>query len=117
MSDEPLKESTEDGMPVGRTEAGGPKPVRTPGGRPAGPEETLVEILEELRGMRRERQIEDFSFGKMAGAVAQAFALCAIGWALYAAINNDLNGAILRFLAAIAFQLVALTWYTSGRRG
>ena len=84
--------------------------------RPIGSEETLVEILEELRGMRRERQIEDFSFGKMAGAVAQAIALCAIGWALYAAINNEDVKAMLRFLAAIAFQLVALTWYSSGRR-
>lgn len=109
-------------MPTAHAE---PPPVgaaRPSAGRAARPPElkgdsnaTLVEIREELRGMRRERQMEDFSIGRMAGAVAQAFALCAIAWALYAAISDDVNGAVIRFLAAITFQLVALTWFSSGR--
>ncbi len=76
-------------------------------------------ILEELRMLRREQQHVDFSIGKLAGAVAQAFALCGIGWGLYAWTNvasdsSAANTATLALLAGIAFQLMALTFFSVG---
>jgi hypothetical protein len=76
----------------------------------------LEEILHELRAGRRESQHRDFSLAHLAGAIAQAFAVCAIGWGLYAVMNDDAHNATIRLLAGIAFQLIALTWFASSRR-
>jgi len=78
------------------------------------------EILEELRSMRRARQHHDFSMGHLIGSVMQAFAVCAVVWALYAAISDykmSASDATLRVLFAIAFQLMALTGFLIGSRG
>jgi D-glycero-D-manno-heptose 1,7-bisphosphate phosphatase len=83
----------------------------------AADEPTLQHIIDELRLLRRERQFGEFSLGHLAGAVFQAFALCAIGWGLYAAVNGAGESAVIRLLAGIAFQLIALTWLsTAGKR-
>jgi|CXWL01.1.fsa_nt_gi D-glycero-D-manno-heptose 1,7-bisphosphate phosphatase len=79
-------------------------------------EALLEQIIEELRTDRRERQHEEFSLGHLAGAVVQAFALCAIGWGIYAAVNSDASAATIRLLAGIAFQAMALTFFVAGRR-
>ncbi|MFQ5423184.1 MAG: hypothetical protein ACE5F9_04310 [Phycisphaerae bacterium] len=76
-------------------------------------DELLIQILEELRAIRREQQHREFSFWHLAGAVAQAFAVCAVAWAIYAAINDDNTAATIRFLAAIVFQTLALTGFAA----
>lgn len=82
---------------------------------------TLNAMLEELKLIRRERQFDDFSIGRLAGAIAQAFAVVAVGWGLYAwadAGNNSAAAttATIRLLAGIAFQLMALTWLSAAKR-
>ncbi len=82
-------------------------------------DEVLSQILDELRMMRRERQYEDFSIGKLAGAVTQAFALCAIGWGLYVWIqggDGSATSTTIWLLAGIAFQLLALTCFSSAHK-
>lgn len=83
----------------------------------------LESILEELRMLRREQQHEDFSIGRLAGAIAQAFALCAISWGIFAWIDATpdttaaaATSATIRILAGIGFQLMALTWFNASRR-
>lgn len=83
----------------------------------------LESILEELRMLRREQQHEDFSLGRLAGAIAQAFALCAIGWGIFAWIDatpdtmaTAATSATIRILAGIGFQIMALTWFSASRR-
>jgi len=73
-------------------------------------------ILEELRLARRERQYSDFSIAHLAGAVAQAFALCAIGWGLYDMIDGEPGRAVAPLLVGIAFQMMALTGFLAGRK-
>ena len=79
-------------------------------------ESRLTEILEEFRAMRREERFSDFSIAHLGGAVAQAIALCAVGWGLYAAINGENSPAFIRIQFGIAFQLMALTGFVFGRR-
>jgi D-glycero-D-manno-heptose 1,7-bisphosphate phosphatase len=81
-----------------------------------GTKETLQEILDELKRMRRDQQFGEFSLGHLAGAIAQAFAICAIGWGLYAAINGADSAALIRLAAGIAFQLIALTWFAAASK-
>lgn len=83
----------------------------------------LESILEELRMLRREQQHEDFSIGRLAGAIAQAFAICSIGWGIFAWIDATpdttaaaATSATIRILAGIGFQLMALTWFSASRR-
>jgi len=79
----------------------------------------LREMLEELRMLRRLRQHNDFSLGHLIGAIAQAFSICALGWALYAALGDYKMAyvdASLRVLFAIAFQMIALTGFLAGNR-
>lgn len=79
----------------------------------------LREMLEELRMLRRMRQHNDFSLGHLVGAIAQAFSICALGWALYAALGDYKMAyvdASLRVLFAIAFQMLALTGFLAGNR-
>lgn len=83
----------------------------------------LSQINEQLRTMRRERQHEDFSIGRLAAAIAQAFALCAIGWALFIWMDSSpanaamgATRATIALLAGIAFQIMALTWLLASRR-
>jgi D-glycero-D-manno-heptose 1,7-bisphosphate phosphatase len=78
--------------------------------------ETLGRIHEELHMLRRERQYDDFSIAKLVGAVAEAFALCALGWGLYKWMGTgpgpDPEGATaatIWLLAGVVFQLLALT--------
>ncbi|RIK67413.1 MAG: hypothetical protein DCC65_06165 [Planctomycetota bacterium] len=92
--------------------------------RPAsGPSATLDDVLDELRMLRREQQHEDFSFARLAAAVAQAFALCAIGWGLFAwidaapdQIGPAATAATIRLLAGIAFQVMALTLFVASKK-
>lgn len=87
--------------------------------QPAGPsagDPVREQILDELRAIRRDQQHEDFSLGKLAGAIAQAFALCAIGWGLYSWVNASTdvaaaNNVIYGLLAGIVFQLMTLTCF------
>lgn len=87
-----------------------PRPVET------AVEAKLGEILEELRAIRRESRYADFSIAQLVGAIAQALALCAVGWGLYEAVNGETAGALLRILIGIAFQLMALTGFAFGRK-
>ncbi|MFQ5411510.1 MAG: D-glycero-alpha-D-manno-heptose-1,7-bisphosphate 7-phosphatase [Phycisphaerae bacterium] len=77
---------------------------------------TLNQILEELRVTKREQRYVDFSVAQLAGAIAQAIALCAIGWGIYAAINGAQSDATIRLLVGMALQLMALTGFTAGKR-
>ena len=80
---------------------------------------TLDRILEELRGIRRAEQQREFSLRHLIGVIAQAFALCATIWAVIVLIDNQPNAsndATIRFLAAIVFQLMALTGFASSGR-
>lgn len=83
----------------------------------------LESILEELRMLRREQQHEDFSIGRLAGAIAQAIAICTIGWGIFAWMDATpdttaaaATSATIRILAGIGFQLMALTWFGMSRR-
>ena len=92
-----------------------PEHLRMDPPKPA-PEPTLGQLLEELRSMKREQRFNDFSFPQLAGAIAQAFAVCALTFGLYASINGDTASASFRVLLAVAFQLMALTGFISRRR-
>ena len=79
----------------------------------------MREMLEELRSIRRLRQHHDFSMAQLVGSIMQAFAVCALGWAFYAAISDykmSYMDASLRVLFAIVFQLMALTGFLIGGR-
>lgn len=77
---------------------------------------TLNQILEELRVTKREQRYTDFSVAQLAGAIAQAVALCAVGWGIYAAINGAQNDAAIRLLVGMALQLMALTGFMAGKK-
>jgi len=79
----------------------------------------MREMLEELRSIRRARQHHDFSMAHLIGSIMQAFAVCALGWAFYAAISDykmSYMDASIRVLFAIVFQLMALTGFLIGGR-
>lgn len=82
----------------------------------------LAQIVDELRTTRQEARRQDFSMARLIGAVAQAFAVCALGWGLYATMEiseknpGAVNDAVIRLLTAVVFQLMALTAFVSGRR-
>lgn len=90
--------------------------------------ELLGQILEELRVMRREGQYEDFSIAKLAAAVVQAIALCAIGRGLYVWIAADpapsgvgvdtiaTASATIALLAGVSLQLLALTLLVAAQK-
>ncbi|MBX3394730.1 MAG: HAD-IIIA family hydrolase [Phycisphaerae bacterium] len=80
------------------------------------PEPTMGQLLEELRMMRREKQSTDFSFAQLGGAIAQAFAVCALAFGLFAAVNGETQSATFRIQLAIAFQLLALTGFIVNRK-
>lgn len=80
------------------------------------PEPTMGQVLEELRMMRREKQSTDFSFAQLGGAIAQAFAICALAFGLFAAVNGETQSATFRIQLAIAFQLLALTGFIVNRK-
>ncbi len=84
--------------------------------RPGGEFDTLEQILDELRSMRREQQHHDFSFWQLAGAMAQAVALCAIGLGGYFVLSHEIHEATVHLLAGIAFQLLALTGFSASRK-
>jgi D-glycero-D-manno-heptose 1,7-bisphosphate phosphatase len=98
----------------------------TPSSKASG--EALDQILEELRTIRRERQYDDFSIGRLAGSIAQAFALCAIGWGLYTWMSASpgpegvgvdaaaATSATIKLLLGIAVQLLALTCFVASRK-
>ncbi len=79
----------------------------------------LGQILEEIRIVRRGQQHEDFSIGRLAGAIAQAVAICAVGWAFFAAVDDSAQSVTqvaIRLLAGIAFQLMALTFFVASKQ-
>ncbi|MEE8170234.1 MAG: HAD family hydrolase [Phycisphaerae bacterium] len=74
-------------------------------------------ILRELRQWRREARSTDFTTGHLVGAVAQAFAVAALFWALSGLFDtgpSDAQPITVRLLLAMALQLVAITYL--GRR-
>jgi len=85
-------------------------------------EALLSQVVDELRTIRRETKHSEFSMGTLIGSIAQAFAVCSLGWGLYAAMEiggkdpNAANNAVIRLLAASVFQLMALTAFMSARR-
>jgi D-glycero-D-manno-heptose 1,7-bisphosphate phosphatase len=90
----------------------------------ASSEEVARQILDELRSIRRQQQHRDFSIAKLAAAIVQAFAICAIAWGLYCwmsvASARDPSAtafnAYLSLLVGIAFQLMALTFFAIADR-
>ena len=95
----------------------GGRPAVTPG-RPRS-EALMAEILDELRAVRRGQQHEDFSLGRLFGAVAQAFALCALGWAMWVVVEGTpqaTTDAGLRLLFAAVLQMLALTCFANARK-
>ena len=80
------------------------------------PFEVLDEILDEMRAMRRERSFTEFSLAQLAGAIAQAFAICALCFALYWSLGDNVTSTTYAFLAAIVFQLMALTGFSIAKR-
>lgn len=74
-------------------------------------QEVLHGIREDFRALRREQRHSDFSVAQLAGGIAQALALCSVGWGLYAAMNGEPAHAQLRLIAGMAFQLMALTGF------
>lgn len=117
-SSSPTTPSTHDQAPVGSkpvASANSP-PSPTPPAANGASVEMLNQIAEELRLLRRERQYVDFSIAKLAGAIAQAFAICSVGWALYRWLESmpgpdpeAATSATIWLLAGIAFQLITLT--------
>ncbi len=111
---------------------GGTAPTRPSGGAVVNPTETkpnspttealLGQVVDELRTMRRETKHSEFSMATLIGSIAQAFAVCSLGWGLYAAMEiggkdaNAANNAVIRLLAASVFQLMAMTAFLSARR-
>ncbi len=98
------------------------EPATASEGRPSA-DQTLEQILEELRTIRREQRHDDFSVARLAAAITQAIALCAIGWGLFAWMDatpaeeaGAATTATIRLLAGIAFQLMALTWFVASRK-
>lgn len=73
----------------------------------------LGQIVEELRLLRRQQQHEDFSLARLAAAMAQAVAICTIAYGLYAWAMGNGNAATLGLLAGIAFQVMALAFFTA----
>ncbi len=76
----------------------------------------LCQIVEELRLLRRQQQHEDFSIARLAAAVAQAVALCTITYGLYAWATDNGPAATYGLLAGIAFQLMALSFFTAASK-
>ena len=83
---------------------------------PQRPDTSVQQIVDELRLLRREQHFSHFSLAQLVAAVAQAFALCALAWGLYAGINGADEAAKIRLLAAITFQLLALTGVAAAAR-
>lgn len=86
---------------------------------PSSGDALMREMLEELRSIRRLRQHHDFSMPQLIGSVMQAFAVCALGWAFYAAISDykmSYMDASIRVLFALVFQMMALTGFLIGGR-
>jgi hypothetical protein len=84
-------------------------------------DDLMRQILEELRSLRRQQQHHDFSVAKLAAAVAQAFALCAVAWGLYSWIGISSSAApattaTLSLLAGIVFQVMALMFFSAADR-
>jgi D-glycero-D-manno-heptose 1,7-bisphosphate phosphatase len=85
-----------------------------PDALPAGTGETSVDLLfREVRQWHRESRGSDYSAGHLIGAVAQTFAATALLWGIYGLLDDTqaARPVELRFLAAIALQLVALTYF------
>jgi HAD-hyrolase-like protein len=99
-------------------ERAAPQPVNSPSDESI----ALNAVLEELRLQRRDRQFDDFSVGRLAGSIAQAFAAIALIWGLYAAVDvgpenpGAATNSTIRLLTAIALQILALTCFSAARR-
>lgn len=82
----------------------------------------LNQILDELKAARRAGSQQDFSIARLFAAVTQAFALCALGWGLWGAIESPSGDAlaasdtIIRLLIALVLQTAALTCFVAARR-
>lgn len=101
--------------------ASSPPPAAAPLPSDADTRRLLEQILDELRGARRDAVREEFSVARLAGAITAAFAICLLGWGLFAAVDagsdpTAAENAVTRLLAAIAFQLISLTCIASARR-
>ena len=72
-------------------------------------------MLVEVRQWRREARRDEYGTGHLVGAIAQVFAVAGLFWGLYGIFDASKDEAIMRFLAAIGFQLIALTYLRSRR--
>jgi len=97
--------------PSAGSPAGGGETVREPAPPRATRDATMVmeDLLHEIRHWRREARTTDYSGAHLIGAVSQAFAAIALLWGLYAFYDSPTD-AFLRLMAAVAFQLIALTY-------
>ncbi len=109
-----LDEAVETVLRYGRPEA--TPTAASPDGKPGpAPAEAhsislLREILTFLRMVDRRQQTEDFSFLRLAGAVAQLMAVAALIWAVFGMVRGEAASQIVRLLLAILLQLMALTF-------
>jgi D-glycero-D-manno-heptose 1,7-bisphosphate phosphatase len=86
------------------------EPAREPG-EPGTPTEILREILGHVRQMARARDIDEFSFTKLVGAILQVLALLALLIVLIKMLHDLTQEAILWALIAVVLQLMSLTLF------
>ncbi len=82
------------------------------GGPVGGAEETLAEILTELKRLRRRQDTNGFSFTQTIGYIMQ---IVAIGLGILAPFANEATRMLIMMLAAILVQLIALTMFVLSR--
>ena len=79
----------------------------------------LQEILNFMRQVDRRNQSEDFSMGRLIGALVQMLAVAALIWAIFAMIKGGPSAAptaIVRLLLAMVLQTMALTCFSTSSR-
>lgn len=73
--------------------------------------ESTRELVDELHHWMRESRRDDFGAGHLIGAMAQTFAVAALAWGLFGMFDpEERSNVVIRLLAAIAFQLIAMTY-------
>ncbi len=79
---------------------------------------TLQEILAFLRTAERRARSEDYTLGRLVGAVLQIVAIGVLIWAVFAVLRNEPLGVqMVRLLLAVVLQLMAMTFFIlDGRR-
>jgi len=96
-----------------------PPPAEQPAAEAAEPASDSAvrrEILRHVRQLVRGRDVEEFSFTKLMGAIVQVLALLALLIVFVKMLQESIQHAILWALLAVALQLMALTLFTLRRQ-